>query len=200
MLFRSTAGFLSVGIDVLLLGPVPTPAVGFLTRSMRADVGVMVSASHNPWFDNGIKFFTAEGSKLSDDEQEAIEARLASSPLGPPGRVPDIPAIQDDVGDWLASVASVATARFDGLRVVVDAANGAASHIVGPLLADLGADVTLVAADPDGRNINEACGSTDPGVLRRVVLEQQADLGLALDGDADRLLCVDHLEIGRAHV
>ena len=186
------AGLSEAGVTPLDLGIAPTPAVAHVAAA-RGAFGAMISASHNPWFDNGIKFFTAEGSKLSDDQQEAIEARLAASPLAPPGQVPELPAIQDDVGDWLASVASVATARFDRLRVVVDAANGAASHIVGPLLADLGADVTLVAADPDGRNINEGCGSTDPGVLRRVVLEQQADLGLALDGDADRLLCVDHL-------
>ncbi len=186
------AGLIAGGVVPLDLGVAPTPAVAF-TAAARGATGVMISASHNAWHDNGIKLFSAAGSKLSDDEQAAIEAVLAEDPLAPvPPLAAPIASIQPDVAAWVADVAATARCRLDGLTVVVDAANGAASHVVAPALADLGADVTVMFNTPDGRNINEACGSTHPESLATAVVEQGADIGIALDGDADRLLCVDH--------
>jgi phosphoglucosamine mutase len=195
------AGFTSVGMDVMLLGPVPTPAVAMLTRSMRADIGVMISASHNPYDDNGIKIFGPDGFKLSDDVERAIEhwmeadvsRRLAKSPdLGRAKRI-------DGVYDRYIEFAKRTLPRnmsFEGLRVVVDCANGAAYRVAPAALWELGADVIPLSVDPDGFNINKECGSTDPAALIAKVRETRADLGVALDGDGDRVVLVDE----RGHV
>ncbi len=196
----------SVGVVVIDLGVAPTPAVAHVAAE-RAAVGVMVSASHNPWFDNGIKLFTPAGRKLSDIEQGAIERQLEHSASG--GRSERVSSevlssaavIAKDgashrpelLAGWVEAVTSSATSSFDGLRVVIDAANGAASHVAGPIFADLGANVIMLANTPDGRNINDGCGSTDTTGLQRSVTGAGADLGIAFDGDADRLIAVDNL-------
>ena len=190
-----TAGFLSVGVDVLLLGPVPTPAVGFLTRSMRADVGVMVSASHNSFEDNGIKLFGPDGFKLSDAVEMEIE-KLVGSPetiaLAGPREIGRARRIDDSDGRYIEAVKG-ATARglsLAGLKIVVDCANGAAYKVAPTVLWELGAEVIPVAVDPDGFNINMNCGSTHPAVLQEQVVTHGADIGIALDGDADRVVLV----------
>jgi phosphoglucosamine mutase len=188
------AGFTSVGMDVLLLGPMPTPAVAMLTRSMRADLGVMISASHNPYDDNGIKLFGPDGYKLTDELEHEIEElidgkiRLAkSADLGRAKRI-------DGVHDRYIEFAKRTMPRnmsLDGLRVVVDCANGAAYRVAPGALWELGAEVFTLGAEPDGFNINKDCGSTSPDALRRKVVEMRADVGIALDGDADRLIVAD---------
>ncbi len=190
------AGFTSVGMDVLLLGPMPTPAVAMLTRSMRADLGVMISASHNPFDDNGIKLFGPDGYKLSDDLELQIEAlidsdmakRLAKSrELGRARRI-------DGVHDRYIEFAKRTLPRnlsLEGLRVVIDCANGAAYRVAPEALWELGADVVPIGVEPDGFNINRECGSTAPDALCRKVREMRADIGIALDGDADRVVIVD---------
>jgi phosphoglucosamine mutase len=188
-----TAGFLSVGMDVLLLGPVPTPAVGFLTRSMRADVGVMISASHNPYEDNGIKLFGPDGFKLSDAVEAQIEGlvatprdiRLASSNL-----IGRAKRIDDADGRYIEAVKASVRGNLDlaGLKIVVDCANGAAYKVAPTVLWELGAEVIPMAVSPDGFNINGNCGSTYPQVLQEHVVMHGADIGLALDGDADRVV------------
>jgi phosphoglucosamine mutase len=195
------AGFTSVGMDVLLLGPMPTPAVAMLTRSMRADLGVMISASHNLFDDNGIKLFGPDGYKLSDDVQlqieqlldESIAKKLASSAnLGRARRI-------DGVHDRYIEFAKRTLPRnlsLDGVRIVVDCAHGAAYKVVPEALWELGADVISIGVEPDGFNINKDCGSTCPETLRAKVREMRADIGIALDGDADRLIVVDE----RGHV
>ena len=195
------AGFTSVGMDVLLLGPMPTPAVAMLTKSMRADLGVMISASHNLFDDNGIKLFGPQGFKLSDDVEMKIEQlmddnldkRLAqSASLGRARRI-------DGVHDRYIEFAKRTLPRdlsLDGLRVVVDCAHGAAYKVVPEALWELGADVIAIGVEPDGFNINKDCGSTSPEALVRKVREMRADIGIALDGDADRLIMVDE----RGHV
>ena len=191
------AGLVAGGSRPFDLGVAPTPAVAYVA-GVRSCVGVMVSASHNPWYDNGIKLFSSEGSKLSDEQQAAVEAQLNVDPehawsAGPRTSAAGSPvSIQSDVGRWVRAIADSIDSDLAGLRVVIDCANGAASHVAGPALADLGAEVTTLFAVPDGRNINEKCGSTHPEALAKAVLDQGADLGLALDGDADRLLAVDH--------
>jgi phosphoglucosamine mutase len=187
-----TAGFLSIGMDVLLLGPIPTPAIGFLTRSMRADLGVMISASHNPFEDNGIKLFGPDGFKLSDSTEAEIEAlldgdlaanRAGSRDIGRARR------LEDAYGRYIEAVkASFPKGLLlDGLRVVIDCANGAAYRVAPMVLRELGAEVIPVAVAPDGYNINKECGSTYPQRLQAEVLAHRADVGVALDGDADRL-------------
>ncbi|RTL48315.1 MAG: phosphoglucosamine mutase [Bradyrhizobiaceae bacterium] len=190
------AGFTSVGMDVLLLGPIPTPAVAMLTKSMRADLGVMISASHNLFDDNGIKLFGPAGFKLSDDVEaqieqlmdENIDKRLAqSASLGRARRI-------DGVHDRYIEFAKRTLPRdlsLDGLRVVVDCAHGAAYKVVPEALWELGADVISIGVEPDGFNINKDCGSTSPEQLARKVREMRADVGIALDGDADRVIMVD---------
>ncbi len=190
------AGFTSVGMDVLLLGPMPTPAVAMLTRSMRADLGVMISASHNPFDDNGIKLFGPDGYKLSDEVEHKIEAlvdadmtkRLAkSAELGRAKRI-------DGVHDRYIEFAKRTMPRnlsLDGLRVVIDCANGAAYRVAPDALWELGADVISIGVEPDGFNINRECGSTSPDALCRKVREMRADIGIALDGDADRVVIAD---------
>jgi phosphoglucosamine mutase len=190
-----TAGFLSVGVDVLLLGPLPTPAVGFLTRSMRADVGVMISASHNPYEDNGIKLFGPDGFKLSDAVEAQIGALVASPQQLQLAGSPDIGRarrIGDSDGRYIEAVkGSVAKALdLSGLKIVVDCANGAAYKVAPTVLWELGAEVVRVGVSPDGFNINGNCGSTHPGVLQEQVVTHRADVGIALDGDADRVVLV----------
>ncbi|EAQ03083.1 Phosphoglucomutase/phosphomannomutase [Pseudooceanicola batsensis HTCC2597] len=189
-----TAGFTSTGMNVFLLGPVPTPAVGFLTRSMRADVGVMISASHNPAEDNGIKFFGPDGFKLSDDAETEIERLMeAGVSLAHPQRIGRAKRIDDSGSRYVEYVKTTFPRQFrlDGLRIVVDCANGAA-HRVGPsILWELGADVIPVGTSPNGLNINDKCGSTHPDLAAAKVLETRADVGLCLDGDADRLILID---------
>jgi phosphoglucosamine mutase len=190
------AGFTSVGMDVLLLGPMPTPAVAMLTRSMRADLGVMISASHNPYDDNGIKLFGPDGYKLSDDVEHKIEALIdtdvtkqlaKSAELGRARRI-------DGVHDRYIEFAKRTMPRnlsLDGLRVVIDCANGAAYRVAPEALWELGADVVSMGVEPDGFNINRECGSTAPDALSRKVREMRADVGIALDGDADRVVIAD---------
>ena len=190
-----TAGFLSVGVDVLLLGPLPTPAVGFLTRSMRADVGVMVSASHNAYEDNGIKLFGPDGFKLSD----AVEAEIEALVMAPATiRLADAKAIgrakrlDDADGRYIEAVKSSAARGLDlsSLKIVVDCANGAGYKVAPTVLWELGAEVIPVAVTPDGFNINDNCGSTHPAILQEQVVMHGADVGIGLDGDADRLVLV----------
>jgi phosphoglucosamine mutase len=188
------AGFTSVGMDVVLVGPMPTPAVAMLTRSMRADLGVMISASHNPFADNGIKLFGPDGYKLSDEAERAIEKRLEQGPkLAKPGLIGRAWRIDDARGRYVqfAKDTFPQHLRLDGLKVVVDCANGAAYHVAPEALWELGAEVVPLGVAPDGVNINKDCGSTHPELLRETVVASGADIGLALDGDADRLIVVD---------
>jgi len=189
-----TAGFTSVGMDVFLVGPVPTPAVGFLTRSMRADLGVMISASHNPFEDNGIKFFGPDGFKLSDEAEIAIERRLDAAPdLAEPAEIGRATRIDDVRGRYMefAKTTFPRGLRLDGLKVVIDCANGAAYRTAPDVLWELGAEVIPVAVGPDGFNINLDCGSTHPELASAVVRAHGADLGISLDGDADRVMIID---------
>jgi phosphoglucosamine mutase len=190
------AGFTSVGMDVLLFGPMPTPAVAMLTRSMRADLGLMISASHNPYDDNGIKLFGPDGYKLSDAVELEIEAvmeenvtrRLAKS--ADLGRAKRIDGVQDRYIEF-AKRTLPRDLSLDGLRVVVDCANGAGYRVAPEALWELGAEVIAMGIDPDGFNINKDCGSTEPAALSAKVREVRADVGVALDGDADRVVIVD---------
>jgi phosphoglucosamine mutase len=188
------AGFTSVGMDVVLLGPMPTPAVAMLTRDLRADLGVMISASHNPFADNGIKLFGPDGYKLNDKAELEIE-RLMEQPatLIDAPKIGRAKRIDDARGRYVQFVKSTFPhhLRLDGLTVVVDCANGAAYHVAPDALWELGADVIPLGTKPDGLNINDECGSTAPELLRETVVASGANLGLALDGDADRLIVVD---------
>jgi len=191
-----TAGFVSAGMDVVLVGPLPTPAIAMLTRSLRADLGTMISASHNPFQDNGIKLFGPDGLKLSDEQEAAIEALMTSdfsAGLAAPARLGRASRLDDAPGRYI----EVAKASFpkglslEGLRIVVDCANGAAYRVGPTVLWELGAEVVSTGDTPDGFNINKNCGSTAPGRLAELVRERRADLGIALDGDADRLVLSD---------
>ena len=190
------AGFTSVGMDVLLLGPMPTPAVAMLTRSMRADLGVMISASHNPFDDNGIKLFGPDGCKLSDEVEREIEKLMdtnVSKQLAKSadlGRAKRIDGVHDRYIEFAKRTLPKAMS-LDGLRVVVDCANGAAYRVAPEALWELGAEVFSMGVEPDGFNINKDCGSTAPDALRRKVVEMRADVGIALDGDADRVIIAD---------
>jgi phosphoglucosamine mutase len=188
------SGFTSVGMDVVMVGPMPTPAVAMLTHSMRADLGVMISASHNKFVDNGIKLFGPDGYKLSDKDEMAIEALLDQEPrLVPAEEIGRSKRIEDARGRYIhaAKLTFPRHLRLDGLKVVVDCANGAAYEVASSALWELGADVTSIGVSPNGLNINDGCGSTDPELIKRTVIEVGADVGLALDGDADRLIVVD---------
>jgi phosphoglucosamine mutase len=188
------SGFTSVGMDVVMVGPVPTPAVAMLTHSMRADLGVMISASHNKFVDNGIKLFGPDGYKLSDKDELAIEALLEKEPrLVPAEQIGRSRKIEDARGRYIhaAKLTFPKHLRLDGLKVVVDCANGAAYQVAPSALWELGAEVVAIGVEPNGLNINDGCGSTDPNLLKRTVIESGADIGLALDGDADRLIVVD---------
>ena len=192
------AGFTSVGMNVVLVGPMPTPAVALLTRSMRADLGVMISASHNPFADNGIKLFGPDGYKLSDADEESIEALIDTpATLAPADRTGRARRVDDAQGRYIHAVKSSFPEglRLEGLKIVVDCANGAAYKVAPEALWELGADVIPIGVEPNGTNINAGCGSTAPQVLQETVVASGADIGLALDGDADRLIVVD--ETGR---
>lgn len=193
------AGFASVGMDVIMTGPLPTPAIALLTREMRADLGVMISASHNPFEDNGIKLFGPDGFKLSDAAEMAIETLMEQEPLlVSPDLVGRARRIDDASGRYIHAVKqSVASdIRFDRLKVVVDCANGAAYRVAPSAIWELGADVIAMGVEPNGTNINRDVGSTSLDAVKKRVVEEQADIGIALDGDADRLIVID--EKGRA--
>ena len=190
------AGLAAAGVNVRLLGPMPTPAVAYLTRAFRAAAGIVISASHNPYHDNGVKFFSADGMKLPDEVEEEIEAYLeqplvtvVSQDLGKAVR------INDAAGRYIefCKRAFPTELSLKGLRIVVDCANGATYHVAPDVFRELGAEVIAIANEPNGFNINEHCGATDTAELRDNVLKYRADLGLALDGDGDRLIMVDHL-------
>ncbi|MBX7536211.1 phosphoglucosamine mutase [Qipengyuania sp. GH1] len=193
------AGFASVGMDVIMTGPLPTPAIALLTREMRADLGVMISASHNPFEDNGIKLFGPDGFKLSDAAEMAIETLMEQEPLlVSPDLVGRARRIDDASGRYIHAVKqSVASdIRFDRLKVVVDCANGAAYRVAPSAIWELGAEVIAMGVEPNGTNINRDVGSTSLDAVKKRVVEEQADIGIALDGDADRLIVID--EKGRA--
>ena len=191
-----TAGFISVGMDVVLLGPLPTPAVAMLTRTLRADLGVVISASHNPYHDNGIKLFGPDGYKLTDEVERAIEARIDNGTdggLAPSDRLGHAQRLDDALGRYIEFVKNSFPRglRLDGLKIVVDCANGAAYRVAPMVFYELGAEVVPVAVEPDGFNINQGCGATSPDVVQQAVVAYGADLGVALDGDADRMVLAD---------
>ena len=188
------SGLISAGADVSLLGPMPTPAIAYLAKTLRADAAIVISASHNPYYDNGIKFFDAEGSKLGDAKELAIEAAMEgplvcedSENLGKASRV------SDAAGRYVEFCKSTVPDGFSlrGLRIVLDCANGATYQVAPQVFSELGADVVVMAAEPDGFNINQACGSTKPQALQKKVVEEKADFGIAFDGDGDRVAMVD---------
>jgi phosphoglucosamine mutase len=190
------AGFTSVGMDVFQFGPLPTPAVAMLTRSLRADLGVMISASHNPFEDNGIKFFGPDGQKLSDEREHEIEALMANGleeGLADPREIGRAKRIDDAQARYIefAKRTFPKNMRLDGLRIVIDCANGAAYRVAPAVLWELGADIVQIGVTPDGFNINSECGSTAPEAMARKVREMRADFGIALDGDADRVVMAD---------
>ncbi|MFT6106378.1 MAG: phosphoglucosamine mutase [Rickettsiales bacterium] len=191
-----TAGFLAVGMDVFLVGPVPTPAVSMLTKSLRADIGIMISASHNPFCDNGIKIFDKNGQKLSDEIEKEIESLIdgdITPYLAEPEMIGKAKRIEDAGGRYVEFVKNSFPKEksLEGLKIVVDCANGAAYAMAPEILWELGAQVISIGSSPNGSNINEKCGSNHPDLLIKTVLENKADIGIALDGDADRLLVVD---------
>ncbi len=194
--FALVSGFAAVGMDVRILGPIPTPAVGLLTRSLRADLGVMISASHNGFQDNGIKLFGADGFKLSDAQEREIELLLddpdAIERAGPHD-IGTVKNFEDSRGRYVefAKGAFPRGMSLDGMRIVIDCANGAAYKTAPWALYELGAEVVEIGVSPNGANINAGCGSTDTALLRQTVLERRADIGIALDGDADRLIIID---------
>lgn len=190
------AGLAAAGLSAAFTGPMPTPAIAYLTRTFRAEAGIVISASHNPYYDNGIKFFSTQGTKLPDEVEEAIEAMLEqpmdcveSAELGRASR------IKDAAGRYIEFCKSTFPAHLslEGYKIVVDCANGATYHIAPNVMRELGADVIEIGTHPNGMNINEKCGATDIKALQQKVLEVQADVGLAYDGDGDRLIMVDHL-------
>jgi len=189
------AGLAAAGVDSLLLGPMPTPAIAYLTRTLHANAGIVISASHNPYFDNGIKFFSGQGTKLPDEVELQIEALLdqplycnESADLGKAARIHDA---EGRYIEFCKSSVPYALSLKD-LRIVVDCANGATYKVAPSVFDELGAEVIPIGVDPDGLNINEDCGSTSPNILRDTVLETRADVGIALDGDGDRLIMVDN--------
>ncbi len=191
-----TAGLAAVGMDVFLVGPVPTPAVSMLTRSIRADIGIMISASHNPYHDNGIKIFTHDGRKLSDELEKEIEALIDGDTtpfLAKSENLGRVKRLDDASNRYIEFVKNSfpKDKSLTDLKIVVDCANGAAYNIAPKIFWELGADVVAIGTEPNGFNINEKCGSTHPEALCKKVLEEKADIGIALDGDADRLLVVD---------
>jgi phosphoglucosamine mutase len=189
------AGLSAAGVDIHLLGPMPTPAIAYLTRTLRAQAGIVISASHNPYYDNGIKFFSAQGSKLPDALELEIEKQLEepmttvdSAELGKAVRIVDAP------GRYIEFCKSTVSSdvTLNGLKIVVDCANGAGYHIAPNVFRELGADVIEIGVEPNGLNINLECGATHPEILQQHVLKEKADLGIALDGDGDRVIMVDH--------
>jgi phosphoglucosamine mutase len=191
------SGICSMGVDVLLVGPMPTPAIAFITHSMRADAGVMISASHNPFYDNGIKIFSHDGFKLPDEMEDKIEGLVSSNSihsLRPTARdVGKAFRIDDARGRYIVYLKNTfpSPLSLDGLKIVLDCANGAAYRVAPTVLEELGAEVIPIGVDPDGENINLNCGSLHPEIVSRMVLQTGADVGMALDGDADRIVFVD---------
>jgi phosphoglucosamine mutase len=189
------SGICAMGADVYFVGPLPTPAISFIVRSMRADAGIVISASHNPYTDNGIKFFGPDGRKLPDKEELAIEEFMESGPLeGPDGKgIGRAHRVDDAEGRYIAySKATIdEDIIFEGLKIVVDCANGAAYEVAPKIFSELGAELTIIGKTPDGLNINEGCGSTVPEAMVKAVLDTGADVGIALDGDADRAILCD---------
>jgi phosphoglucosamine mutase len=188
------AGFTSVGMDVIMTGPLPTPAIALLTREMRADLGVMISASHNPFEDNGIKLFGPDGFKLSDETEASLEWLLEQEPqLVEPQRIGRARRIEDARGRYIHAVKQSISAdiRFDGLKVVVDCAHGAAYEVAPSAIWELGAEVIAIGVTPTGTNINDGVGSTSLDTVKARVIKEGADIGIALDGDADRLIVID---------
>jgi phosphoglucosamine mutase len=188
------SGFTSVGMDVVQVGPMPTPAVAMLVKSMRADMGVMLSASHNPYQDNGIKLFGPDGYKLSDADEMAIEALLdTEAMLAAPAQIGRARRVEDARGRYIhfAKTCFPEELRLDGLKIVIDCANGAAYQVAPSALWELGAEIITLGVSPNGININDKCGSTAPALLQETVVASGADIGIALDGDADRLIIVD---------
>jgi phosphoglucosamine mutase len=189
------AGLSAAGVDTRLLGPMPTPAIAYLTRTLRARAGIVISASHNAYYDNGIKFFSVEGTKLPDEMEHKIESYIDSPMVTVPsadlGRVV---RLEDAAGRYIEFCKSTIPSSLDfrGLRIVVDCANGATYHIAPHVFAEIGAEVVSVGAEPNGLNINDKCGATQPEFLAQKVIEYRADLGISLDGDGDRLIMVDH--------
>ncbi|MCF6250336.1 MAG: phosphoglucosamine mutase [Methylococcaceae bacterium] len=189
------AGLSAAGVDTRLLGPMPTPGIAYLTQTLRAKAGIVISASHNPYYDNGIKFFSVNGTKLPDELEYKIESYIdspmttvESSKLGKAKRLPDA------AGRYIEFCKSTVPTRLDfkGLRIVIDCAHGATYHIAPHVFSEVGAEVVAIGVEPDGLNINEECGATKPEILAEKVIEYRADLGIALDGDGDRLIMVDH--------
>jgi phosphoglucosamine mutase len=188
------AGLTAAGVDVRLTGPIPTPAVAYLTRALRLQAGVVISASHNPFEDNGIKFFSADGQKLPDETESAIEQEMeAPMKTMPSAQLGKVKRLDDAAGRYIEFCKSSFPYNLDlrGLRIVVDCAHGATYHVAPPVFHELGAEVIPVGVDPNGFNINQDCGATHTETLREVVLRHRADLGIALDGDGDRLMMVD---------
>ncbi len=190
------AGFVAAGMDVLLLGPIPTPGIAYLTRSLGADLGVVISASHNPYQDNGIKFFDRQGRKLSDEIELEIETSLEQPAITVSseslGRAKRIDTARDQY-QWFAMSTVPHSLSLSGMKIVFDGSNGAGYKVAPRVLAELGADLVPIGCSPNGRNINASCGTTHPELLQATVLGVNADLGIALDGDGDRLVMVDHL-------
>ncbi len=189
------AGLTAAGLDTRLLGPMPTPGVAYLTRTLRAQAGIVISASHNPYYDNGVKFFSVQGTKLPDDIEQKIEyyidspmTTVESSKLGKAKR------LADAAGRYIEFCKASIPTRFDfsGMKIVIDCAHGATYHIAPHVFSEVGADIIVIGAEPDGLNINDECGATKPDKLVATVLAHQADIGIALDGDGDRLVMVDH--------
>jgi phosphoglucosamine mutase len=188
------AGFVAAGVDVLLTGPLPTPGIAYLTKKFGADFGIVISASHNPYFDNGIKFFDGEGEKLSDALEEAIEAGLEEGPITRDSRALGQAKVAASARiDYMEFCKSTIPSGmgFDDFKIVVDASHGAAYKVAPRVMSDLGADVVAVGCSPNGRNINDGCGSTRPDLLKLTVTGVRAHVGMALDGDGDRILMVD---------
>ncbi|ROR32089.1 phosphoglucosamine mutase [Inmirania thermothiophila] len=188
------AGLSAAGVDILLLGPMPTPGIAYLTRTLRAEAGIVISASHNPYHDNGIKFFSADGAKLPDAVEEAIEAELERPFVTVEGaRLGRAQRVDDAAGRYIEFCKSTVPPRFSlkGMKLVVDCAHGATYHIAPAVFRELGAEVVPIGISPNGLNINDGCGSTAPQALREAVLREGADAGLAFDGDGDRVVMVD---------
>lgn len=190
------AGLSAAGVNTRLLGPMPTPAIAYLTRTLRAAAGIVISASHNPYFDNGVKFFSAEGKKLPDDVEQEIELQL-KKPLDvvSSDKIGKVERVTDAAGRYIEFCKSTIPTRIklNNLKIVVDCAHGATYHIAPDVFSELGADVISIASEPNGLNINRDCGATDPRTLCDAVIEHKADLGIAIDGDGDRLIMVDHM-------
>lgn len=189
------AGLSAAGVDILLLGPMPTPGIAYLTRTFRADAGIVISASHNPYYDNGIKFFSGDGTKLPDEVELAIEAELDKEiEIVAPDALGKAERVVDAAGRYIEFCKGTIPSRLtlNGLKIVVDCAHGATYGIAPLVFEELEAEVITIGTEPNGLNINKECGSTSPEALRRAVLEHQAHLGIALDGDGDRLIMVDH--------